>query len=217
MMRWTSAITTRIRPSGVVSSLQTLVNIPSPLTAGDSGGYPGVLVCRKKSLRFTYTRGNVPQRRDESASTRANAFRHIGTMKIEYQDLSTESLLYRPCDVDAISGRCANDVITFLDSNRDSPELVGIVPNLREFATGVDHNVGAFEIKAQGSCVAGIPRNLEFLLPTTALIIDDLYATAGSEVADGCQVSLQFFRRNYQASERLLSIRFTGTPRKARW
>jgi hypothetical protein len=34
--------------------------------------------------------------------------------------------------------------------------------------------------------------------------MDDLYATAGPKVADQCQVSLQFFRRDYERAERLL-------------
>jgi hypothetical protein len=125
-------------------------------------------------------------------------------MAIEYQNLSAEGLLYRPCEVGADLGLFAKDVIAFLDSGRDVPELVGDVPNLTEFATGIDHDVGAFEIKAQHSRNVCVPNNLAFLLPTTVLIMDDLYATAGPTVADQCQVSLQFFRRDYQPAERLL-------------
>jgi hypothetical protein len=125
-------------------------------------------------------------------------------MTIEYQNLSTESLLYRPREIKADPSRITNDVVAFLDADRDFPELVGDVPNLEEFATGIDYNVGAFEIKAQDSRVVSVPDNLAFLLPTTALIMDDLYAIAGPGVADQCQVSLQFFRRDYQPAERLL-------------
>jgi hypothetical protein len=34
--------------------------------------------------------------------------------------------------------------------------------------------------------------------------MDDLYAAAGPDAADQCQVSLQFFRRDYEPAERLL-------------
>jgi hypothetical protein len=125
-------------------------------------------------------------------------------MTVEYQDLSAECLLYRPRDVAAAPGRFVKDAVAFLDADRDFPELVGAVPNLQEFATGIDHNVGAFEIKAQDSRLVSVPDNLAFLMPATALIMDDLYATAGPDVADQCQVSLQFFRRDYQLAERLL-------------
>jgi hypothetical protein len=121
---------------------------------------------------------------------------------IEYDSLSTEGLRYRPREADP--ALFAKDVVSFLDSDRDVPELVGGVPNLLAFAAGVDHNVGAFEIKAQDSRDVLVPDNLAFLLPTTALIMDDLYATAGPAVADQCQVSLQFFRRDYEPAERLL-------------
>jgi hypothetical protein len=125
-------------------------------------------------------------------------------MMIEYENLSTTGLLYRPHGVKANHNVFAKDIVAFLDSSRDFPELVGDVPNLTEFAAGIDHNVGAFEIKAQDSRDVCVPDNLAFLLPTTALIMDDLYATAGPAVADQCQVSLQFFRRDYQPAERLL-------------
>jgi hypothetical protein len=125
-------------------------------------------------------------------------------MTVEYENLSAEGLIYRPPEVRAAPNVFAKDVISFLDADRDFPELVGDVPNLKEFAAGIDHNVGAFEIKAQDSRVVCVPDNLAFLLPTTALIMDDLYATAGPDGADRCQVSLQFFRRDYQPAERLL-------------
>jgi hypothetical protein len=125
-------------------------------------------------------------------------------MTVEYEHLSAGGLLYRPRDVEANPGAFAKDVVTYLDSGRDLPELVGDVPNLKEFATGIDHNVGAFEIKAQDSRDVCVPDNLAFLLPATALIMDDLYATAGPAVADQCQVSLQFFCRDYEPAERLL-------------
>jgi hypothetical protein len=134
---------------------------------------------------------------------RVNIARPVATA-VEYDDLSAEGLRYRPREAEADPALFAKDVVAFLDSERDVPELVGDVPNLREFAAGADHNVGAFEIKAQNSRDVLVPDNLAFLLPTTALIMDDLYATAGAAVADQCQVSLQFFRRDYEPAERLL-------------
>jgi hypothetical protein len=131
-------------------------------------------------------------------------YRASAAMTVEYENLSAEGLLYGPRDAEANRGAFAKDVIAYLDSDRDLPELVGDVPNLTEFAAGIDHNIGAFEIKAQGGRDVHVPDNLAFLLPTTALIMDDLYATAGPAVADQCQVSLQFFRRDYQPAERLL-------------
>ena len=125
-------------------------------------------------------------------------------MKIEYADLSHQGLTYRPRDAGARAIPFADNVIAFLDTDRDVPEIVGTVPNLREFAAGIDYNVGAFEIKAQDSRTVCLPSNLAFLLPATALIIDDLYATAGPKAADQCQISLQFFRRDYQRGEHLL-------------
>jgi hypothetical protein len=125
-------------------------------------------------------------------------------MTIEYADLSKDGLIYHPRVVEAPAGTYLDDAIAYLDSDRDIPEIVGTIPNLREFAVGGDYNVGAFEIKAQDSRVVTLPANLEFLLPTTRLIMDDLYATAGSRVADQAQVSLQFFRRDYARAERLL-------------
>lgn len=108
-------------------------------------------------------------------------------MTIEYADLSKQGLIYRPHD-GMKTGTFADHMIEFLNTDRDFPEIVRTVPNLRGFATGVDYNVGAFEIKAQNSRIVRIPSNLDFLLPTTALIIDDLYATAGPKVADQCQI-----------------------------
>jgi hypothetical protein len=125
-------------------------------------------------------------------------------MTIVYENLSAKGLIYRPREVAVAPNHFAPDAVSFLDSDRDFPEIVGDVPNLKEFATGIDHNVGAFEIKAQDSRVVCVPENLEFLLPATALIMDDLYAVAGPGVADQCQVSLQFFRRDYEPAERLL-------------
>jgi hypothetical protein len=78
------------------------------------------------------------------------------------------------------------------------------VPNLREFVTGDDCNVGAFEIKGQGNDLVCVPGNLAMLLPATALIIDDFYRHAGAQIADQCQISLQFFRRNYELGGHLL-------------
>jgi hypothetical protein len=72
-------------------------------------------------------------------------------MTVEYDDLSANGLLCRPGDVAAAPDLFAKDVVAYLDSDRDVPEPVGDVPNLREFATGIDHNVGAFEIKAKDS------------------------------------------------------------------
>jgi hypothetical protein len=125
-------------------------------------------------------------------------------MTVEYENLSAEGLICWPREMKADPNLFARHAVSFLDTSRDFPELVGDVPNLKEFAAGIDYNVGAFEIKAQDSRVVCVPDNLEFLLPTTALIMDDLYATAGPDVADQCQVSLQFFRRDYQPAERLL-------------
>jgi len=129
------------------------------------------------------------------------------TMKFEFADLSKEGLILYPRPLE---GRAPSPVALkhtpqdFLDQDRDLPELVGTVPNLRDFACGGDYNVGAFEIKAQGSNTVCVPSNLPHLLPTTALIIDDFYHHAGTKVADQCQISLQFFRTNYEAGEHLL-------------
>jgi hypothetical protein len=128
-------------------------------------------------------------------------------MTLEYCDLSTEGLVIEPVVHDETAARAADldaPARDFLDSDRDRPEIVGAVPNLADFSSGTDCNVGAFEIKAQASRCVCVPRNLAFLLPTTAMIIDDLYRHAGAEVADRCQVSLQFFRSGYQKGEQLL-------------
>ena len=152
------------------------------------------LLCKMHVARWIA--GSSPAMTEQVSTTAA--------MTIEYENLSVEGLIYRPREVRADPSLFTKDVISFLNSDRDFPELVGDVPNLKEFATGIDHNVGAFEIKAQDSRVVCVPENLAFLLPTTALIMDDLYATAGLDVADQCQVSLQFFRRDYEPAERLL-------------
>jgi hypothetical protein len=126
-------------------------------------------------------------------------------MKLEYCSLSTEGLVIEPCGPAGAEGAGNDaDAFAFLDSDRDFPEIVGHVPDLAAFATGEDCNIGAFEIKAQGRRSVCIPKNLAFLLPTTALVIDDLYRHAGRAVADRCQVSLQFFRSGYQRGEQLL-------------
>jgi hypothetical protein len=128
-------------------------------------------------------------------------------MKLEFADLSKEGLVLYPR---LVAGRPPSPVASadtpqaFLDQDRDGPELVGLVPNLRDFACGDDYNIGAFEIKAQGTGTICVPSNLPHLLPTTALIIDDFYHHAGAKVADQCQISLQFFRTNYEAGDHLL-------------
>jgi hypothetical protein len=129
------------------------------------------------------------------------------TMKLEFSDLSKEGLIIYPRPLldrapSPVAGAATPQA--FLDQDRDLPELVGIVPNLRDFACGEDYNVGAFEIKAQGTNTVCVPSNLPHLLPTTALIIDDFYHHAGAAVADQCQISLQFFRTNYEAGDHLL-------------
>jgi hypothetical protein len=127
-------------------------------------------------------------------------------MKIEFADLSKDGLVIHPSPVDttANSVSFASTPEEFLDSNRDFPEVVGRIPNLHDFSCGEDYNVGAFEIKAQGTDVVCVPSNLALLLPTTALIVDDFYQHAGPAVADQCQISLQFFRMNYEQGEHLL-------------
>jgi hypothetical protein len=129
------------------------------------------------------------------------------TMKLEYSDLSKEGLVIDPrgdCEGAGLTAPYARTPQDFLDIDRDFPEIVGMVPNLKEFAVGEDYNVGAFEIKAQGTDIVCVPENLDFLLPTTALIIDDFYAHAGASVAAQMQVSLQFFRHDYEMGEHLL-------------
>lgn len=128
-------------------------------------------------------------------------------MTLEYCDLSNEGLVITPRDlVDVVERRTGldGDVRAYLDADRDSPEIVGAVPNLDDFSRGGNCNVGAFEIKAQASRTVCVPTNLAFLLPTTAVIVDDLYRRAGAGVADRCQVSLQFFRSGYEKGQQLL-------------
>ncbi|ACB95510.1 hypothetical protein [Beijerinckia indica] len=128
-------------------------------------------------------------------------------MKIEYADLSREGLIITPSpEARAAEGLApqARDPRDFLDTNRDLPAVVGMVPDLSVFAKGEDFNVGAFEIKAQGTSTICLPANLAFLLPTTALIMEDFYHHAGGRIADLCQVSLQFFRMDYERQEHLL-------------
>jgi hypothetical protein len=128
-------------------------------------------------------------------------------MLLDYSGLSRDGLVILPTCLDAprpepVAG--PTSPCDFLDSDRDCPEIIGHVPNLSDFAVGDDSNVGAFEIKGEGTDVVCLPDNLAHLLPTTALIIDDLYAHAGAEVAANCQVSLQFFRKGYCQGEQLL-------------
>lgn len=127
-------------------------------------------------------------------------------MKIDYSDLAKDGLVLTPRrDGGAASHPYAGSAPqSFFDSDRDIPAWVGDVPNFADFTAGVDHDVGAFEIKAQGTRRVCLPSNLAHLLATTALIIDDLYAHAGAAVADQCEVSLQFFRRSYAKGEQLL-------------
>jgi hypothetical protein len=128
-------------------------------------------------------------------------------MTFEYRDLSPEGLVVEPREVGAVAPNFSGGsdrVVAYLEADRDFPEIIGTVPDLAAFSQGEDCNVGAFEIKAQGSRLVCVPRNLGFVLPTTALIIDDLYRHAGAAVADQCQVSLQFFRAGYQRGAQLL-------------
>jgi len=128
-------------------------------------------------------------------------------MQIDYSALSKDGLIIYPASLAAGangSGSRASTAQEFLDSDRDFPEIVGIVPNLSEFTIGDDYNVGAFEIKGQDSSITCVPGNLAHLLPTTRLIIDDFYLHAGRKVADQCQISLQFFRTSYDQGQHLL-------------
>ncbi|MGO9133687.1 MAG: hypothetical protein ACLP8A_06510 [Methylovirgula sp.] len=127
-------------------------------------------------------------------------------MKIDYSALTSDGLvLYPQIETDGAPHPYAGFTPQgFFDSDHDHPEWVGNVPNFVDFAAGEDFDVGAFEIKAQGTRHVCLPSNLAHLLPTTKLIIDDLYAHAGAEVADQCEVSLQFFRRSYPKGEQLL-------------
>lgn len=127
-------------------------------------------------------------------------------MKIDYSDLAPDGLLIYPRRNGAVAGDPYADHTpeSFFDSDRDMPAWIGDVPNFADFAEGPDHDVGAFEIKAQGTRRICLPSNLAHLLPTTALIVDDLFAHAGAAVADQCELSLQFFRRSYAKGEQLL-------------
>lgn len=127
-------------------------------------------------------------------------------MTIDYAQLASDGLVLYPDTgrTDVNRGLPGATPQSFFDSDRDEPAWIGDVPNFADFAQGSDYDVGAFEIKAQASRRVGLPANLAHLLPTTKLIIDDLYAHAGEAVADNCEVSLQFFRRSYQSGEQLL-------------
>lgn len=134
-------------------------------------------------------------------------------MKIAYSDLAADGLILSPRldpsldpSLGTIDGHpfAGATPQAFYDSDRDDPAWIGNVPNFADFAAGEDFDVGAFEIKAQGARRICLPSNLAHLLPTTALIIDDLYAHAGTAVADQSEVSLQFFRRSYSSGEQLL-------------
>lgn len=128
-------------------------------------------------------------------------------MQLEYKDLSRDGLVISPlveASGAADNGSRPRTPREFLDRDRDVPEIVGFVPNLSGFSIGDDVNVGAFEIKAQGTNLVCVPSNLAFVLPTTALILDDFYAHAGAAVAEQCQVSLQFFRKGYEPGHNLL-------------
>jgi hypothetical protein len=127
-------------------------------------------------------------------------------MKIAYSDLAKDGLVLYPQLGEAAAPHPFADHApqSFFDTDRDCPAWIGDVPSFADFASGIDHDVGAFEIKAQGARRVCLPSNLAHLLSTTALIIDDLYAHAGAAVADHCEVSLQFFRRSYVPGEQLL-------------
>ena len=127
-------------------------------------------------------------------------------MKIDYSNLAVDGLIIYPQRTGAAADHpyAGHTPESFFDSDRDLPAWIGDVPNFADFSAGPDYDVGAFEIKAQGTSRICLPGNLAHLLPTTALIIDDLYAHAGAAVADQCEVSLQFFRRAYAKGEQLL-------------
>ncbi len=127
-------------------------------------------------------------------------------MKIDYSDLATDGLIIYPRRNGAAVAHsfAGSTPQSFFDSDRGEPAWISDVPNFADFAAGVDHDVGAFEIKAQRTRRICLPSNLAHLLPTTALIIDDLYDHAGEAVADQCEISLQFFRRGYAKGEQLL-------------
>jgi len=128
-------------------------------------------------------------------------------MKLEFDDLSRQGLIIEPRELtdrppSPFAGTTSPEA--FFDQNRDAPELVGAIPNLREFASGGDINVGAFEIKAQGTSIVCLPDNLACLLPAAQIAIDDFYHHAGKTVADQCRVSLQFFRFDYEVGSHLV-------------
>jgi hypothetical protein len=127
-------------------------------------------------------------------------------MKLDYSNLATDGLVIYPQRTGEAADHpyAGHTPESFFDSDRDFPAWIGDVPNFADFSAGPDHDVGAFEIKAQGTRQICLPSNLAHLLPTTALIIDDLYEHAGAAVAGECEVSLQFFRRAYAQGEQLL-------------
>jgi len=128
-------------------------------------------------------------------------------MKLEFDDLSTQGLIIEPRELkDRPESPFATQTTpqAFLDLDRDAPELVGAIPNLREFTSGEDVNVGAFEIKGQGTSIVCLPDNLACLLPAAQIAIDDFYHHAGKIVADQCRVSLQFFRFDYEVGSHLV-------------
>ncbi|WP_051335410.1 hypothetical protein [Methylocapsa acidiphila] len=125
-------------------------------------------------------------------------------MKLDYSTLSKDGLVVYPDIFSATDGAPSLSARDFLDRDRDFPEIVGFVPNLSDFTIGDDCDIGAFEIKAQESDVVCVPSNIAWLLPTTKLILDDLYSHAGTSAAWQCQVSLQFFRMSYEHGQHLL-------------
>jgi len=128
-------------------------------------------------------------------------------MKLEFDDLSTQGLIIEPqalneCPESPFAATTTPQA--FFDQDRDIPALVGRIPNLRDFASGDDINVGAFEIKGQGTNIVCLPENLACLLPAAQIAIDDFYHHAGKTVADQCRVSLQFFRSDYEVGSHLV-------------
>lgn len=127
-------------------------------------------------------------------------------MKLEYSNLSRDGLIIEPriaAGAQAMPAADVNAAQSFLDTGRDSPEIAGFVPNLTQFTAGEDCDIGAFEIKAQGSRLVCLPASIAHLLPATAVIIDDFYRHAGALAADQCQISLQFFRASYKRGQQL--------------
>jgi hypothetical protein len=74
-------------------------------------------------------------------------------MKIAYSDLAKDGLVLTPQLDDRAASHLFADATpqSFFDTDRDIPAWVGNVPNFADFVTGIDHDVGAFEIKAQGA------------------------------------------------------------------